>query len=166
MTLRSIAAPLTLALSLSAGAAAAADLALTVTGPTQASPGQTLNFVIAISSLNFGLPPDLTTSVVITVQGFSQASASGAGWSCQPAGQNINCTRSALLSTGGAYPDISVTAVAGQGTTYSTCAVVTHNINAATQPDQNLSNNSGCINGALTRGLGRPDQLDRRTNTR
>ena len=165
MTIRSLAAPLALALTFTAGLAIAADLALTQTGGGTATPGQSRTFVVTTTSLLHGLPHDVVTTVAFTLQGLTQANASGPGWSCGPGGPGIICTRSSALTQGNSYPAITVTAVVGSGSTYSSCAVVSHTTNAAVQPDQIAGNNTACANGTIDPMLRRPG-LERREPNR
>lgn len=147
-------ASLALALTLTfvAGAAAAADLTVTQTGGGAATAGQTRTFVITASSVSLGLPPGLAVTVTTTLVGATPASWSGSGWSCSPAGLVVTCTRSSGLTPGAAFPAITVTAVVGSGTSYSSCATVAHAVNPMVQPDQVSGNNTACVTGPIQPG--------------
>lgn len=151
MTLRSIAASLALAFALTfvAGAAAAADLKVTQTGGGAATAGSTRTFVITASSVTGGLPSGLEVTVTTTLVGATPTNASGAGWLCSTAGLVVTCKRSNGLAAGAAYPAITVTAVIGSGTSYSSCAVVANAINPTVPIDQVSSNNTACVTGPI-----------------
>ena len=106
--------------------------------------------------------PTITSRVTDTTGTLSsslgQINASGLGWACPVAGQVVTCTRSNGLAPGGFYPSISVTAVVGSGAAYSSCAQVTHDVNAATQPDLVPGNNLACANGAISRRVSEPNR--------
>lgn len=152
MTLRSIAASLALALTLTfvAGAAAAADLMVTQTGGGAAAAGSTRTFAITASSVLLNLNPGVTVTVTTTLVGATPTSASGTGWFCPPpVGLVVTCTRSNGLTAGVPYPPITVTAVIGSGTSYSSCAVVANTINPMVPIDPDSGNNTACVTGPI-----------------
>lgn len=149
MTLRSFAAALALALSSVASGAAAADLTVTQTGGGAATAGQTRNFVITASSVSLGLPPGITVTVTTSLMGATPSSAYGSGWSCSTSGTVVTCSRSNGLAAGAFYPAITVAALIGAGSSYSSCAAVTHTTNGAVQPDMVADNNKACVTGAV-----------------
>ena len=153
MTIRSLAAPLALAVSLVAGQAAAADLVLTMTGGGNVTSGQQRTFTINTGSVLLGLPPGLVVEVKLSsaATGFTASSISGAGWTCS--NQTFSCTRTTGIAPGGTFPPITVTGAAGQAPgSYTMCFVISHQTNAAVQPDQVASNNSACVRGNIRRG--------------
>lgn len=153
MTVRPLAAAIALALTLAATAAVAADLMVTQTGGGPATEGQTRTLIVTASSVSLPLPPNLTKTVTITLSaGLSQISASGPGWTCPLSGQVVTCVRSSSLVAGGSMPPITVAATVGfTQTSWSSCAVVSHAVNAAVQPDQVAGNNTACVGGRVTR---------------
>ena len=171
MTIRSLAAPLALAVSLVAGQAAAADLVLTMTGGGNATPGQTKTFTINTSSAALGVPPGLEIKVeldsdLITGISASNFSLSGPGWTCDNV-EFYQCTRTSGVAAGSPLPPITLTVEVESGPgPYSMCFEVSHGVNAGTQPDQNTGNNRACVNGNISAALGRAQRLDRGTNTR
>lgn len=139
-----------LTLALAAGAALAADLMVSQTGGGTATMGQTRTLVVTASSVSLPLPPNLTKRVTVTLSpGLGQIAASGPGWTCPVSGQVVTCTRTTALASGAAFPAITITALVGTGATWSSCAVVSHDVNAAVQPDQVAANNTACVGGAI-----------------
>ena len=152
MTVRSLPVILALGLTLAAGGALAADLTLTQSGGGSATIGQSRTLVISTGSVALGLPPGTAVTVTTTLQGLGQVAASGSGWTCSIAGQNVTCSRADGLAAGGSLPPINVTAVVGSGASWSNCAEVTHAVNAAVQPDQVTGNNTACVSGTILPG--------------
>jgi uncharacterized repeat protein (TIGR01451 family) len=101
----------------------AADLVLTLAAsPEPVATGGSLTYTLAIRNAG----PAVATSVSLTdtlPAGVTFVSATGTGWTCAAAGQEVSCTR-ATLDFGDAPPiDLVVTAPASGGTITNTATV-------------------------------------------
>lgn len=101
----------------------AADLVLTLAAsPEPVVTGGSLTYTLAMRNLG----PAVATSVSVTdtlPAGVTFVSATGTGWTCAAAGQDVSCTR-ATLDFGDAPPiDLVVTAPASAGTITNTATV-------------------------------------------
>lgn len=84
-----------------------ADLSTVISGPATAVGGG--NITWTVNGSNNG--PDAATTQTFTTtlpSTLTYLSASGSGWSCTASGQNLQCLRSASLSDGSAYPQLSL----------------------------------------------------------
>ena len=90
------------------------DLALTKTHT--GTPARGGNVTYSIVARNVGdAPTQGTVTVTDTLPaGMQPTAATGAGWVCNLAGQNVTCTRADALPAGQPYPAISVTATISQ----------------------------------------------------
>ncbi len=112
-----------------------ADLALAKSAsPATAATGDRITYTV--TTTNNG--PDAASSVVVTdtlPAGVSFVSASGAGWSCAPAGNVVTCSTPALASGASAAFQVVVTAAA-PGTQVNAASV------GSATSDPNLANNT------------------------
>ncbi len=98
------------------------------------------NGTYTITATNSG---NATTVGVATISdtlptGLTPISASGTGWTCTIAGQNVNCNRSDALTANSSYPVVSITASVTQNASNSLSNTV--NVNGGGELDS--SNNS------------------------
>jgi uncharacterized repeat protein (TIGR01451 family) len=111
-----------------------ADLALTMT----ASPANGVNtggtVTFTLNAVNNGPSTAQNVTVINTLSGVSNASASGNGWSCNVNGLSVTCTR-ASFAPGPAAP-ITITATASGSTAGDDAAIGT------ASSDPNVNNNS------------------------
>ena len=116
------------------------DLALTITGPSTLSDGDSASYVIQVHN-NGPNPAGGPVTVVDTLPpGVNFTGSSGSGWSCTASGQTVTCTQSAALPSGSSEPPltINVSATSVQpGSTLTDSARV-----SSPSPDSNLSNNN------------------------
>ncbi len=113
-----------------------ADLAIVKSHTDPAVIGEELAFTLAVTNLG----PSTAEGVEVTdplPTGLTYVGATGDGWSCSAAGQDVTCTRADPLPVGGA-PDITLTVLVGQPAYPSVTNTAT--VSAQT-PDPDLSNN-------------------------
>ena len=110
-----------------------ADLALTMTAsPNPANTGGTVTFTL--NAVNNGPSTAQNVTVINTLSGVSNASASGSGWSCNVNGLSVTCTRPSLAP--GAATPITITATATGSSAGDDAAIGT------ASSDPNVNNNS------------------------
>ena len=120
----------------------AADIALGKSvSPATVDLGANATWTIAVQNLG----PQAASNVVITdpvPARFQPLSASGSGWACSIAGQNVNCTRPSLAS-GASAPIALVTKAMSVGNATNTCT------KSATEADANPSNDTCSASAAV-----------------
>ncbi|WP_437579956.1 hypothetical protein [Sorangium sp. So ce887] len=92
-----------------ASGACGADLAITADAPDPVSPGAQFVTTLSVSNAGPGDASDLVVTHVLP-SGASLASASGTGWTCDPATEGLVCRRASLAA--GESSSIAVTLVA------------------------------------------------------
>ena len=113
-----------------------ADLAISIAGPSEPMvAGGTVSYTIAITDSG---PGDATGLAVIArlSEDVGFVSASGPGWSCSAAGQDVTCLDPALAAAEASQIALVVTAPAAGGPVSSTARVT------AVTPDADPSNNT------------------------
>ena len=112
---------------------------------TTVSPGGTVTLLATVKNYSPFTSTSGTITVVITLDatgpGLTPTGASGSGWSCSIAGQQVTCSRSDALAPQLSYPAISISATVGSSGTPATL-----NNTATLLPtpggDYNLTNNT------------------------
>jgi len=131
------------------------DVAISKRASGQIVAGQTATFVLqATNSGTMAVNSAMGVQVVdVLPAGFSgPISGSGAGWACAAAGLNLTCNWiGGVVTPGGAFPPITVTAVAGGGGVYENCA----RIRLSRTQDMRPGNDRSCIKGPVEKPTGR-----------
>jgi uncharacterized repeat protein (TIGR01451 family) len=119
---------------------AAADLAIAIAdSPDPVFGSGQLRYAIDVTNLGPNTASGIAVSNGLPAGNVTFVSASGSGWTCQPAGQVVSCTRPSLLV--GAAPTITITVQApSESTTLTDTATVT-----TTSSDLEPSNNTATV---------------------
>jgi len=117
-----------------------ADLALTMTAsPNPVNSGGTVTFTL--NTVNNGPSTAQNVTVINTLSGVSNASASGNGWSCNVNGLSVTCTRASFAP--GPASTITITATATGSSAGDDAAIGT------ASSDPNINNNSASASVAV-----------------
>jgi len=120
------------------GADCSSDLTIAKTHTDPFVRGSTGNYTLTVSNVG-GVSSSGTVTVTDTVPvGLTPTAASGTGWSCAIAAQTVTCTRADALTTGAAFPAITVTVAVSQ----SAAASLTNTATVAGGGEFNTSNDS------------------------
>ena len=117
---------------------AAADLSITKTHAGNFTQGQSGTYTLSIGN-GGGTATNGSVTVTDLLPGaLVPTAASGPGWTCEIAGQAVNCTRNDALSVGQSYPAITLTVSAPRNAPAS----VTNTAHVSGGGETNASNNT------------------------
>lgn len=118
--------------------AAVADLAISMTRNGNLVPGQNASYTLNVVN-NGPLDEPGPIGIVDTLPaGLSYVSASGSGWTCSVAGQDVTCNRSGSLVSGASAPSLTLTVAVAAGATGS----ITNTATVSGQAFDNISSNN------------------------
>jgi uncharacterized repeat protein (TIGR01451 family) len=135
------------------GFIAASDLALAKTRAGDFCNGNVVSYTLAVR--NDG--PEITDSAITVVDtlpaGLTYLSATGAGWTCNAAGQTVTCTNPGPLAV-----NASSAATLNVAIGYSVTGIVTNSATVSYVGDPNPANNTASDKATVTSGIGAPGQ--------
>ncbi|WP_426687819.1 beta strand repeat-containing protein [Rhodanobacter ginsengiterrae] len=114
------------------------DLGITKSHAGNFATGTNGSYNLAVHNYSFYATSGTTTVTDTLPTGLSYVSASGSGWTCSAAGQNVTCSNPSTVASGGNLPPITLTvAVAGNAP-----ASVSNTATVTTLGDYSKANNS------------------------
>ncbi len=85
------------------------DLGITKTATSSFNVGSNATYQLSVNNAGPNFEPGNITVTDTLPAGLSFVSATGTGWSCSAAGQNVTCTRAGSLAVGATAPPITLT---------------------------------------------------------